>query len=1075
MPAPTARRPTPAGRSALPWWEKVRRSVLPSPRGAVSWRDGWPLAAFAAVCGGLLVWLELTGRVLFARPWALGLLAFAPWVWWLAVANRGGMTSGRANAATLIRLCLLGLCVGALAEPRAVRERDVTSVIFAVDVSDSVGRGVRDEALTFFTRSVSGGDSPDGASVDGKPMTDEAGLVVFGRTAAVELPPKQSVRFESVINSQVGGDATNLEQTLSLSAAMLPEENAGRIVLISDGVETEGRLAAEIARLKGRGIAVDVLPVAYEGRDEVWLERLDLPKYVRQGETYEPSVVLNALSAGSGTLILRENPQVTAGTDLTEEERTKRAEDAVIAKLPVEYRAGKNWFSLGGVTLRGPGYYEYVATIVPDGDADGVRENNTVMNYLYLEGPGQILVVTDPAGDRRDVESFVTAVRQGERQVTVLDGYAFPRDVLSLMPYDLIVFAGVPADAFDATQLKAVHDAVRDLGAGFLMLGGENSFGAGGYQNTPIEEALPVDLDITRRKVLPKGALVIILHTCEFPQGNTWGKRICKRAIQVLGDRDECGVLVADFVAGEEWLFELTPAGRYSELVPLINAAQIGDMPDFAQTMGAAYTALKANDASAKHVIIISDADPSPPSPALIKKFADEQIAVSTIAVFPHQNVGADIQMMRGIAAATGGRFYFPTDPNELPGIFVKEAKTLRRTLIQNKTVTPQAAMAHPILRGLGALPPIRGMVLTTPRDAFDQQILRVESDQDVAPGEFDPVLAVQQYGLGRTGAFTADLGPNWGADWVTWEGYGPFVRQLVTHLGRVRKQGHLRMSTYTDGSDGVVVVEDFHPDERFLEIAVTVSGPREKSEYVPLVQIGPRRYQARLPLWGKGRYQVIGVAKGGGGTAEPAETADDAPAGPTPRGTVAGANDAIDDPAAGEDGGTEQVAGGFILPYSAEYLRFRSDPIKLKALAAETGGRELAASDAGGSIFTRDRKPKRSSRPIFDWLLIALACAIPLDVAVRRVQLDWSVVRGWFRTEKLGTATAAGGASLEGLLAKKRDAAPAPRREAPKRSDALAGSSPAKPRASAPAKKPAASGSTTAALLDLKKKRDRS
>ena len=89
-----------------------------------------------------------------------------------------------------------------------------------------------------------------------------------------------------------------------------------------------------------------------------------------------------------------------------------------------------------------------------------------------------------------------------------------------------------------------MRDAVFNLGVGFLMVGGKNSFGPGGYHRTAVEEALPVTMDITQKKVLPKGALVIVLHTCEFPEGNTWGKRVAKEAIRCLGAKDEVGVLV---------------------------------------------------------------------------------------------------------------------------------------------------------------------------------------------------------------------------------------------------------------------------------------------------------------------------------------------------------------------------------------------------------------------------------------------------------------------------------------------------------------------------------------------------
>ena len=115
---------------------------------------------------------------------------------------------------------------------------------------------------------------------------------------------------------------------------------------------------------------------------------------------------------------------------------------------------------------------------------------------------------------------------------------------MSLMPYDCVVFVNVPADSFDPVQMQSLRDAVYNQGIGFLMVGGKNSFGPGGYHRTPVEEALPVDMDIQQKKVLPKGALVIVLHTCEFPEGNVWAKRIAKEAIRVLGAQDEAGLLI---------------------------------------------------------------------------------------------------------------------------------------------------------------------------------------------------------------------------------------------------------------------------------------------------------------------------------------------------------------------------------------------------------------------------------------------------------------------------------------------------------------------------------------------------
>ncbi len=152
---------------------------------------------FLLLYGVLCAWLELSGKVLFAN-WAGFLLLLAtPWVWWMHVAGQGGLTRLRGTLALLVRLSLVGLFAMLMAEPRAVRSSDKISVVYALDVSDSIGEESTDAALRFVSQTVSE-----------KPEQDEAGLVVFGRNAAVELPPRITFPFEA-INSRIDRDATN--------------------------------------------------------------------------------------------------------------------------------------------------------------------------------------------------------------------------------------------------------------------------------------------------------------------------------------------------------------------------------------------------------------------------------------------------------------------------------------------------------------------------------------------------------------------------------------------------------------------------------------------------------------------------------------------------------------------------------------------------------------------------------------------------------------------------------------------------------------------------------------------------
>jgi len=920
--------------------KRVLRSVLPPPRAPITLRAVLPLVVFLLVFGAACFSLELFGVIAFSSPRAFLLSAVIPWVWWLHNAGFSGLRGFRATLALVVRFCLVGLFIVLLAEPRSVRRSDVLAVVYALDVSDSIGEGASDSALNYMARTASE-----------RPQKGRAGLVVFGRNAAVELPPRASFPFEA-INSRIAADGTNLAKGLSLAAAMLPQEHLGRIVLISDGAQTEGNLSEVLDELRSQQVPVDVLPVQYDYEHEVWLEKLELPRFVRTGQTYEASVVLSSLSAGQGKLVLRENGRV-------------------IYEGNVQFSAGKNRYVLP-IYLRKPGYYEYVAAIQVPGGMDGWSQNNRAVGHLFLKGKGKVLVVTDPDGDRRDWHVLVGALRQARFEVEQRLAYEFPGDALSLMPYDCIIFPNVPADAFDVVQMEALRDAVYNQGTGFLMIGGQNSFGPGGYHRTAVEKVLPVSMDITQKKILPKGALVIILHTCEFPEGNTWGKRVAKEAVRVLGARDEVGALAYGWEKGAGWLFELTPAGEYERLVTLINQAQIGDMPGFGATMQMGLDALQASDAAAKHMIIISDGDPSPPTPALLKAFAAAKVSVSTVTIYPHGN--QDVSVMKAIAAATGGRHYFPQDPQQLPSIFIKEAKTLKRSMIQNVTFTPRVEIPSPILKGIGSLRQLRGYVLTTPKGRATTILKAPETQQT------DPVLATWRYGLGKTAAFTSDLSPNWAAAWVEWDRYLPFVKQLVTDIARTEREAHLETHSFASGNTGVISVEDFHPQDSFLEIEAAVKGPHGRSEVVRLRQVAPRRYEGRFPLWGKGHYQVAGGAVG--------------------------------------EGRNERIVDGFVVPYSPEYLRFRSNPIVLRQIAQKTGGRVLTGEETGKEVFLRDREPRASSRSVADLFLLVLVCLVPVDVAVRRIQLDWALVWGWLVP---GRRKEPSGETMEALLRRKK------------------------------------------------------
>ena len=188
---------------------------------------------------------------------------------------------------------------------------------------------------------------------------------------------------------------------------------------------------------------------------------------------------------------------------------------------------------------------------------------------------------------------------------------------------------------------------------------GDRSFGNGGWQDTELEKAMPLDFTIKNAKVVPKGAVALIMHASETANGNYWMKLTAKAAIEALGAQDYCGLLAWNGV--EQWLWPqggrgMIPVGdNRDKMLRRLNAMQPGDMPAFANTMQMALQEFaRIKDASNKLMIIISDGDPTPPPQGLIQQFAKAGIVISTVEITSHGNTGMPI--MRQLATATGGK-----------------------------------------------------------------------------------------------------------------------------------------------------------------------------------------------------------------------------------------------------------------------------------------------------------------------------------------------------------------------------------------------------------------------------------
>jgi uncharacterized membrane protein len=840
-----------------------------------------------------------------------------PWKWWSSLALR-----------TLVVLLL----VASIAQPAFVLRGEALTTAFVLDRSRSIPTTELERARDFAQALVAGKKEPD----------DRVAAVTIGREAEIlAQPDSRSI----IVDEEHAGDrdASNIAAGIRQALSILPPDTAKRIVLISDGNENIGNALAEAEVAKANGIPIDVVPIEYESANEVVFESLKAPTRARPGQTADLRLLLRSQRAARGTVFLREGGRAV---DLDP--------DAPGDGLAVDLEAGPRTIAVP-YPLEGAGTRRFEAVFEPaDQSQDAMLENNRAAAVTFVDGTGQILVV-DPSNGT-DTAAFLDALRQTTIEAVLVTPEALSQGGDFLSGFDAIVLSNVPRWSIDGETDRLLRAYVHDLGGGLLMLGGDQAFGAGGWIDSETASVLPVKMDPPATRQMVRGGLVLIVHSCEMAQGNYWAQQVCIAAIEALTRLDLIGIIT--LVNGPTWSLPLQEAGDKSKPIAASRSLVVGDMFDFESSVSMAAKGLEESKAGQRHIIIISDGDPAPPTKATLDRCIASRITITTVMVSGH-GTQQDYVNMKYAAETTGGRFYEVTNPKQLPKIFTKEAAVVSRSLLVEGDFAPRitASTAGP-LRGFDGVPGLSGYILTVPREGLAQVQIANPTEEGV-----DPIYAWWNHGLGRSIAFTSDAGARWTSAWANWGEYRAFWEQSIRWLLRPAVPSNASVRTRVEGETAIAELEATDKGGGFannLDPEGASIGPDGEVTPLNVVQTGPGRWRAEFPVAEAGAYLVnfsLGRA---------------------------------------EDGRRATVQASVSVPYPKEFRTVRDNRALLEQIADKTGGRILALSAPQGiDAFERAGLPvPESQRRMWDLFAIIAAVLFLLDVAVRRIAIDWQGAR---------------------------------------------------------------------------------
>jgi Mg-chelatase subunit ChlD len=797
------------------------------------------------------------------------------------------------------RTILLVLLVLAAAGLTRLEPTSDLFVVFVLDESLSVGPESRRAVDAYIDRALAARGDHRVAFLS---FAAEPGLVRAERGGDVQ---------------PVDAQGTDIAAALDVAAAAIPPSYVPHIVLLSDGNATQGDALRSALRA---GAPISTVPLRPRDDPEVQVSAVRVPAQVREGEPFNVDVVIDSNHDDEGAIEIYRGPHKLN-----------------LAKERYQVKKGENRFQFRQV-LEGERLATFTVKI--RGFQDTLRDNNSGFGLVYTAGKPRVLLIES---ELKLAQPLRDALEEEGIQVEVRPPRGMPDTLADLQNYELLILSNVPATDLKQRQMEVARTFVQHLGGGLIMIGGDQSFGLGGYYKTTLEDILPVRSDFEKEKEKPSLAMVLIIDRSGSMSGTKieQAKEAAKNAVDLLGSQDKVGVIAFD--AEFQWVTDhMQPGSNKGQVIDRISRIEANGGTVIYPALKEAFETLQTTTAKIKHVILLTDGmGEQADFEGLAATMAAAPITVSTVAL----GEDADRRLLTEIARVGNGRFYPVDDPTSVPQIFAKETITASKSALNEEAFAPQIVRPTPVLAGidLAPAPLLLGHVRTRPK-ATSEVILSTE--------RHDPLLAWWRYGLGMSVAFTADAKSRWAAEWLTWPGFSKFWAQIVRHAMRKNEARGVMVQVEQKGRQATVTLDAVDPTGKFVNQAegeLTVISDQELGHRsVPMRQAAPGRYVAEFDTPHAGSYHLELTQKLHGQV-------------------------------------LYHQSRGLAVGYPDE-LRLRpTNETMLQAIAHVSTGRY---NPAPVDVFAPLDRTARRPVPLWPYLLMAAALVFVLDVALRRIDL---------------------------------------------------------------------------------------
>ncbi len=728
-------------------------------------------------------------KISFANPWFLLLLIPAALITFIPhfrLIKRYRRTRNRITSLVLHSIVMI-LAIAVLAginfsysTPNYNNE-----IILLVDMSDSEEESV--EARDQFINTVLQNGKYDHFTV---------GIVTFGfdQVYAAPLSHEIDTIYDQYLQASLPDtSASDLASALLYTKDLFNYPETAKIVLISDGKETDNRAESALRSVLAQGIRVDTAYIesSYDG-DDVQIIDIEFPDYhVESGDECEIKVTVQSNSTIPCDFRIYDNdtPSSTAEMSVTLFEGTK-------------VLSFKHTFETDGL---------HIIRVEADPGGDKLEQNNIYSSYYSIETFNNVLILERFAGQSESLKALLLEderyqIGNAGENVTVIDISLNPPPMTidQLLKYDQVIMNNIANDDLEQHEgfVDLLYSYVYDYGGGMLTVGGTDESGTIHAYNredmlgTKYQEMLPVQaINYTP----PVGVVVIIdvsgSMRSEADDGGEyveWALAGARSCVYGLSERDYFGIFTIS--TNYTSVLQMTSCSRKDDIETIINNVNIDSAgTTVAPAYRRAVQALTAlENVEKRHIVFVSDYQiPSSDREQLegyVEQYYNSKegkpITFSVVGI----NLNDETKEAAYYASETlgHGRLLAMTSSNmpEITTMMREDLKAPSITEVIQEPFNPSVSKLNsPLLVGVELGTDDNEGKLALSLGGFFGTKKRTAAELYLSGPSNVPLYAQWQFGKGFVGSFMCDMNGTWSSELLSSESGKTLVKNMIANL----------------------------------------------------------------------------------------------------------------------------------------------------------------------------------------------------------------------------------------------------------------------------------------------------